>query len=141
MNQLPDFESIEQLFPQWMCARAIVESHLPKDLHFQVRSYDSLEIRFDWAQQIIDLAPPEDRDTLFFRTRAACSKACAAIDIQQFHDLLDGPKKLPVNHGTLCIVDSLLARQAFDLTARRRATPCEILAHVMGIRPVWDIAR
>lgn len=137
MNQLPEFEPIESLFPQWLCARPIVQSSLPQALHFGLIDQNSLGIKFDWVQQIADLTPEEDRDAAIYRIELAWEQASAVIDMQPFEAL----HRRPITQELFCRADTLLAHQANEMVARRQPTPVEILAHVMGIAPSYSSMR
>lgn len=131
MNQLPSFEPIEQLFPQWLTARTIVEHTLPRALRFEMTSKDTLGVSLDWAQAIIDLAPPEDAQAVRERLNAAWGHASAVIDMQPLSVLY----RQPANQESLHRADSILESQAQEMLAAGKPTPLQILSHFMGITP------
>lgn len=133
MNQLPSFEPIEQLFPQWLTARTIVEHTLPRALRFEMTSKDTLGVSLDWAQAIIDLAPLEDAQAVRERLNAAWGHASAVIDMQPLSVLY----RKPANQESLHRADSILESQAQEMLAAGKPTPLQILSHFMGITPAY----
>ncbi|MDR6579993.1 hypothetical protein [Pseudomonas extremaustralis] len=139
MSTLEEFTPIEQMFPQWLTARAIVSSCLPKSLRFGFGDQNALVINSDWAQHIFDMAPVEDRDAVLDRIEAAWGEACSVIDMQPFSAMLNAPAMLKATQMTLHRADEILAHQANEMIAARRPTPVEILEHMMGIAPAKDL--
>lgn len=135
MNQLPSFEPIEQLFPQWLTARTIVEHTLPRALRFERAEDNALRINRDWVQVIFDLTPLEDRDAVLNRIQAAWDHACGVIDIQPFAAFI----RKPMTPEWLNRADAMLGQQVEQMQAEGLPTPFEILAHVMGITPAYAI--
>lgn len=135
MNQLPIFESIEQLFPLWKTARPIVENTLPRALRFEMTGKDTLGVSLDWAQAIVDLAPPEDTKAVRERINTAWGHASAVIDMQPFAVLY----RKPATQESLHRADSILEHQVQGMLAAREPTPLQILAHLMGITPLYAI--
>jgi hypothetical protein len=135
MSNIIEFKPIEQMFPQWLAAREIVSSCLPKALHFTFGDHDSLAIKSDWVQHIFDMTPIEDRDAVLDRIEMAWGEACSVIDMQPFSALLNAPTRLMATQQTLHRADEILAHQANEMMASRRPTPVEILAHMMGVVP------
>lgn len=133
MNQLPIFESIEQLFPLWKTARPIVENTLPRALRFEMTDKDVLGVSLDWAQAIVDLAPPEDTKAVRERINTAWGHASAVIDMQPFAVMY----RMPATQESLHRADSILEHQVQGMLAAGKPTPLQILAHLMGITPLY----
>ena len=137
MHQLPSFEPIEQLFPQWLTARPIVEHILPRVLRFEMTGKGTLGVSLDWAQAIIDLVPLEDAQAVRERINAAWGHASAVIDMQPLSVLY----RKPANQENLHRADSILESQAQEMLAAGKPTPILILSHVMGITPFHAVQR
>lgn len=137
MNQLPIFESIEQLFPLWKTARPIVENTLPRALRFEMTGKDTLGVSLDWAQAIVDLAPPEDVQAVHERINTAWGHASAAIDMQPLSVLY----RKPATQENLHRADSILEHQVQGMLAAGKPTPIQILSHLMGITPLYAMVK
>lgn len=137
MHQLPSFEPIEQLFPQWLTARPIVEHILPRVLRFEMTGKGTLGVSLDWAQAIIDLVPLEDAQAVRERINAAWGHASAVIDMQPLSVLY----RQPANQESLHRADSILESQAREMLAAGKPTPIQILSHVMGITRLYAVQR
>lgn len=137
MNQLPSFEPIEQLFPLWKTARPIVENTLPRALRFEITSQNALGVSLDWAQAIVDLTPLEDVQAVCERINSAWEQASAAIDMQPFSVLLNKP----ADQNNFRRADAILESQVQEMLAAGKPTPLQILAHLMGITPLYAMVK
>lgn len=156
-SSLPLFRPIEEIFPYWMTARAIIEPLLPT--HFTASMYpiflpptteeeaeeqerkknearrsSLLNMNTDWAQRMVDLAPREDLNKLV-QLLIKIGEVFAS-EFKEVPDLLtDSILGQPATPMTLSQLGALGAACEEERKRSGTLTFSELAAHVLGIRP------
>lgn len=161
-SALPKYRPIEEIFPYWITARAIITPLLPTyftaSLHpvylparnereavqqeFQKREdlrSGRINLNTDWAQRMVDLTPVEDIQALMdlFGT-------ISAVFIAEFDTVPDLLAQLlghPVDPIMLHHIKTISVRLDEERKRAGKLTFAELVAHVMGIQPCLGFSK
>lgn len=133
-NKLPQFVSIEDIFPLWRMARPFIESAIPKQLVFVQSSVDQsrIEIDYSWADQLLTLTPPEDIDAMKDRLALVEEAISQAIPDEMFKEFLCDP----IRPNTLSKFNAILANHYAYRIAEGQPSLTDLVQHAMGVSPV-----
>lgn len=127
--------STEELFPQWLTGRIILEQWVSgiSGWHVGVNSQDphTLDISISCCDDLLSLTPPEDQDKVWgIYTTTIQEYVGAAL----FEEFLGGKYSLPSNAQTFAFVKSRLCNHEQDVIACGGLDIRDTMARAFGLR-------